>query len=219
MRNYFKYFLLSLVFSGYFSANAAPVDDFFGSVKTDDYSTVQKMLARGFDPNTKNADGQVLLYLAIREPAPNVAKTLMNSPKTNLNARNKTLETPLMIAALSGQNEFVDALIKRNGDVNSPGWTPLHYAATKGHIQVMKTLLDNYAYIDAQSPNKTTPLMMAAMYGTPEAVQLLLDEGADPLLKNEQNMTAVDFALKGGRQTIAESINAKIKSKQPKGIW
>ena len=56
-------------------------------------------------------------------------------------------------------------------DVNKPGWTPLHYAATHGHLAIMDLLLEEHAYIDAESPNGTTPLMMAAHYGTPAAVK------------------------------------------------
>jgi len=41
----------------------------------------------------------------------------------------------------------------------------------------MMLLLDEHAYIDAASPNGTTPLMMAAHYGTPSAVKLLLEAG------------------------------------------
>jgi uncharacterized protein len=41
--------------------------------------------------------------------------------------------------------------------------------------------------------------MMAAQYGTPEAVKLLLQEGADPIVKNQQGLTAVDFAKLGNR--------------------
>ena len=45
---------------------------------------------------------------------------------------------------------------------------------------MMRLLLEESAYIDATSPNGTTPLMMAARYGSPEAVKLLLEEGAEP---------------------------------------
>ena len=85
-----------------------------------------------------------------------------------------------MMAAFKGHKELVRKLIARDADVNKTGWTPLHYAATSGHLEVMLILLDEHAYIDAESPNKTTPLMMAAKYGTTEAVRLLLEAGADP---------------------------------------
>ncbi|MFX8242841.1 ankyrin repeat domain-containing protein, partial [Acinetobacter baumannii] len=79
-------------------------------------------------------------------------------------------------------------------EVNKTGWTALHYAATNGHDNVVKYLLDHAAYIDAESPNATTPLMMAAMNGHITTVKLLLDEGADMNLRNQQKMDVIDFA-------------------------
>jgi len=60
---------------------------------------------------------------------------------------------------------------------------------------------------------------MAAMYGTPAAVKLLLEEGADPQLKNQQGLTALQFAQRANRQDAAELIAAAIRSKRPAGQW
>ena len=133
--------------------------------------------------------------------------------------RTTTDESPLMFAALNGLLDLSKALIAKGADVNKTGWTPLHYAATRGHLPVMSLLLDNHAYIDASSPNNTTPLMMAAFYGTPFAVKLLLEAGADPLIKNDQGLSAIDFAHKNSRADSAEIVAAFVRAKQPKGKW
>ena len=143
----------------------------------------------------------------------------MNWEKTAVESRNAADESPLMLASLKGLLPVVVQLIERGADVNKPGWAPLHYAATKGHLEVMKVLLENHAYIDAASPNGSTPLMMAAMYGTPSAVKLLLEAGADPSLKNIQGLTAIDFAQRDKRLESAELIAAFVRAQQPKGKW
>ena len=77
---------------------------------------------------------------------------------------------------------------------------------------MMHLLIDNDAYIDAESPNGTTPLMMAAYYASPSAVKLMLEEGADPLLKNQDGMTALDLAIAKDKTLSAQYIRAFIES-------
>ena len=84
---------------------------------------------------------------------------------------------------------------------------------------MVRLLLEHHAYIDAESPNGTTPLMMAAHYGDPGVVKLLLEEGADPMLRNQQGLTAIDFAHRANRAESAEIIAAFVRARQPKGKW
>ncbi len=176
-------------------------------------------MQRGFDPNTPNPAGEHGLMLALRSPAPKVIAVLLAWSKTNVEVRNRQDESPLMIASIKGMTEIVSQLLDKDADVNKPGWTPLHYAATAGHLQIMNLLLEHHAYIDAASPNGSTPLMMAAMYGTPSAVKLLLEAGADPLLKNDLGLTAIDFAQRANRQESADIIAAFVRARQPRGQW
>jgi ankyrin repeat protein len=219
MRNYLRYLLYLFVFIGFSSTQAGSYDDFFIAIKRDDAATITQLLQRGFDPGTPDPSGQPALLVAVKEPSINAAKALIAWPKTKVEVRNAADESPLMLASLKGLDDVVAALIKRGADVNKTGWTPLHYAATHGHLNVMKQLLEAHAYIDAESPNGTTPLMMAAHYGTPAAVKLLLESGADTTLKNQQNLTAVDFARRNNRTESADLILASVRSKQPRGTW
>jgi hypothetical protein len=54
--------------------------------------------------------------------------------------------------------------------------------------------------------------MMAAEYGTPQAVKLLLNSGADPLAKNSLGLTAIDFATRAERPDAVQLIKAFIKA-------
>ena len=202
---------------------AGAYEDFFVAVLRDDGDAITALLRRGFDPNTRDPKGQVGLMIALQNDANKAVAALLASRRLNVEARNAKDESPLMMAAIKGDVEAVKALIARDADVNKTGWTPLHYAASSGspqHAVIISLLLENHAYIDAASPNGTTPLMMAAHYGSSEAVQLLLDEGADPTLKNQLGLTAADFALRVSRTESAERIAAAIRTRQPnRGKW
>ncbi len=220
MRNYFKYLAYLIVFIGFSTANAGSFEDYFTAVAKDDPRTVQNLLRRGFDPNTVNEKGLTGVFLAVRLPSPKVLDVLLAAPKIKVETRNEKDESPLMLAALAGDVATCQKLIAKDADVNKTGWAPLHYAATNGHVAVMQLLLDENAYIDAESPNKTTPLMMAASYGTTESVKFLLEAGADPTLKNELNLSALDFAKKASRPDAIELIGTAIRKRGVKqGTW
>jgi uncharacterized protein len=219
MRNHMKKALYLFVLVWCSWAAAGSYEDFFAAVKQDDADTVRTLLQRGFDPDTLDPKGLSGLYLAIREPSPKVAQVLIAWPKTNVEIRTDHDESPLMMACLKGELAVARKLIERGADVNKPGWTPLHYAATNGHLEIMELLFANNAYIDAESPNGTTPLMMAAQYASAAAVKRLLDEGADPTLKNQLGLSAIDFAFRAGRTEAAGLIAQAVRSTKPKGTW
>jgi uncharacterized protein len=198
---------------------AGPYEDYFRAIKADDTRALTTLLFRGMDPNAVDPDGMPGLVLAVRDGSFKVVDLLLAQNKTQIEIRTKQDESALMMAALNGHEQLVRTLIAKGADVNKTGWTPLHYAATNGHLNVIKLLLDRSAYIDAESPNKSTPLMMAALYGTVEAVTLLIKEGADILLQNELGLSALDFAKRGNRSDTIDLLTKTIAAKRPKGSW
>ena len=199
----------------------ANTDEFFRAIRQDNDAAVRSLLARGFNPNTKDEKGTPGLVVALQEGALRVASLLIDSPRLVPETRNAADESPLMMAALKGHAELARRLIARDADVNKPGWTPLHYAATKGHLKMMDLLLEHYAFIDAQAPNGNTPLMMAAYFGTPEAVKLLIEQGADVKMTNQSGKTALDFAQMAKHRNSAELITEALRRSQgvPRGQW
>ncbi len=196
MRFYFKYIIYLFVLIGFNLSFAGSYEDFFKAIELDQPEIVSGLLARGFDPNSPSNQGMPALLLAYQKKAVKVLDVLIAAKPTNLNVVNSNGENLLMLAAINNQLALVEQLIEKGTDINKPGWTALHYAASKGHIEMIRLLLDNQAYIDAESPNGTTPLMMAARYGSPKAVKLLLEEGADPRIRNQAGYDALQMAQK-----------------------
>lgn len=203
---------ISLLASFPMLAHAGAYEDYFEAVKTDDAATVTALLQRGFDPNTVEAErGDTGLILALREKAMKVFAVMLKARGTDINVKVNNGDTALMIAAYTANKAAVEALLAKGAAVNKSGWTPLHYAAAAGDTDIVKMLLNKSAALDASSPNKTTPVMMAARGGHIYAVKMLLDAGADATLKNDVGMTAMDFARQNGNTDIMEGLAYRLK--------
>lgn len=204
-------------------AQAGAWEDFFQAIELDDDHAVAALLRRGFDPNARDARRQPAITVALFKDSNKAAAVLLASRKLDVNAPNAKGESPLMMAALRGNLQAARTLIARDADVNKTGWTPLHYAAssTSDKAQAMvHLLLEHSAYIDAGSPNGSTPLMMAAEFGQIDVARLLLQEGADPTIKNQQGRTALDFARRAERDGLAADIVRAMQQQRPnKGQW
>lgn len=187
-------------------ANATPSEDFFNAVNRGDGRSITSLIERGVDPNIADSKGQTALVLALRDDSPGAVEALLAQPKVDVGAANGSGETPLMMAALKGRLDAMKALMDRGAAVNRPGWTPLHYAASGPDPKAVALLLDRGADIEALSPNRTTPLMMAARYGALDSADLLLGRGASVKPRNDQGLGAVDFARTAGRDKLVAKL-------------
>lgn len=194
------------------AADAASSVDFFRAVGVDNAGGAKRELERGLSPNAVGEQGQNALFLAIRDDSPRIQDLLLGWPGIDLNRANKAGETPLMIAALRGNLAMMKLLLARGVPPHQDGWAPIHYAATGPEMMAVALLLERGVPVDAPSPNGSTPLMMAARYGTEAAVELLLTKGADPVRRNDRQMTALDFARGADRDWMVrklEKVGAK----------
>ncbi len=191
-----------------YSVQAGTYEDYFKAVQVDDAGTINSLLARGFDVNSRTDKGQTALFLAMRDGSLRVVDTLLARPELQVDARNEAGETALMMAAMRGQLPWMQRLLERGAQVDGEGWTALHYAATGPETRAVQLMLERGARVDARSPNGSTPLMMAARYGAESSVNLLLKRGADVRLTNERGLDAAEFARLGGRDKLADRLAA-----------
>ena len=201
-------------------------DDYSRALVSDNASLMVDLIFKGFDPNTKDSRGRPGLVSALHQDSLKVFDVLLKAPKIDLNAASAQNETALMMTCIKGHLDLTKDLIKRGADVNREGWTPLHYAVsadTPKSLDIVKLLLEEHAYIDAASPNGSTPLMLAAQYSSEDTVNLLLQEGADVTLRNQRGLTAVDFAKLVDRQYMVKILNKALQTErrtQPsRGSW
>ena len=191
--------LAGVVLSGFAGLVLAdPYKDFFRAIELNDAEKIRLLLLRGVSPNSPDPElGPAIVYAA-KSKSFDALAALLENPATDVNVFNGAGESALMFACLFGELGAVKRLIGRGAEVNHPGWTPLHYAASTGQIAVIEYLLSQYAYIDAASENGTTPLMMAARDKQLGVARLLVREGADPSLRNEAGLGASEYLLRVG---------------------
>lgn len=197
------------------SATAGQVRDFFRAVQMDDARTVQALLPV-VDPNGLNPlGGEPALVVAVREGSMNVLKVLLAHPGIQVDATAMNGNTALMMAAYKRNAAAVEALLAKGAAADRPGWTALHYAAASGDDAIAALLLKHGARIDAVSPPASgayTPLMMAAREGHEDSALFLLGQGANPMLKNGEGLTAAQIAERADHKSIASAIQARLRA-------
>ncbi len=136
-----------------------------------------------------------------------VQKAISNG--ANVNAKDNDGRTTLMYAALNGQADVAEVLLKHGADLNAkrPYYdceTALMDAAREGHADVAEILLKHGADVNAKDVFDRTALMWAARKGHADVAEILLEHGADVNAKAIYKNTALMDAAEYGHAEVAE---------------
>uniref|UniRef100_A0A8C6TUZ4 Ankyrin repeat domain 27 (VPS9 domain) n=1 Tax=Neogobius melanostomus TaxID=47308 RepID=A0A8C6TUZ4_9GOBI len=118
--------------------------------------------------------------------------------------------TPLHVAAICGQAQLIDLLVKKGAPVNATDYhalTPLHLACQKGYQGVSLLLLHYKANPNAQDNNGNTPLHLACMYGHEDCVKALVYFDCHSCrldVQNDKGDTALHMASRWGYEGIIQ---------------
>lgn len=180
------------------------------AVEAGQTETVRLLLERGADPaqtTPLRANGMNAFHMAAAGESIPVLDLLLAHPQAarmnDFCDHGKTRADAFRLALKSGHAPVVRRLIEYGVDVNrrdSEGHTPLHWLllhrSTRAEaLPMIRLLLKNGADGDkAVNLWGETPLMVAAKADFPEALQLLLDQGADATRRSNFMETALHFA-------------------------
>ncbi len=144
------------------------------------------------------------------------------------------LNEDLFEAVKKGDKKKVVELIKKGADVNakikapsySEGWTPLHFAAQWGDMEIIRLLISKKADVNALSKGLAPlrPLHASAYSGHYKASQFLLANGANVDALDGYGRTPLHGVAYGKNIKIAKlliekgaNVNAKVPSGELKG--
>lgn len=134
----------------------------------------------------------------------------------DVNSRNPSGGTALMIAAKRGHLRAVQSLLQSGANPNivihgAQAYQALNTAAQEGHNQIVAALLDYEAAINAETRSGETALISAAFFGRNSIVQLSRG-GADPY-KTVMGMLASDWERENGH-VQCESPRSSTRTKE-----
>ncbi|CAH3150812.1 unnamed protein product [Porites lobata] len=173
-------------------------------------NAVTFLIRNGADVDLQDQNyGETALFCAVRgfDASCEVLNCLTKNG-ADINASSKRMLTPLMIAAKMGCINAVTFLMECGAIVDlqdKDGKTALHYAVHAlhhacrfhGSCEILSCLIETGADVNARAKNKSTPLMMACEYGHLNAVTFLTEHGAHAGLRDEDDKTALHYAVCG----------------------
>ena len=178
--------------------------------------------------NTQNSNGKTALYLACEVGNSKIVSILLNA-SADLNILSVDEETALFVENIvkllcqsnpayvakqlydycySGDRKAVTFLLRCGADpsvAQEDGWTPLIVASSKGHTEIVTTLLESeHNIINAQAGTGITALYIACQYGFYDVASILLNAKAESNFQTAKQRTPLTIASKKGYTNIVQ---------------
>lgn len=185
---------------------------FFRAIYDNDTASMDSLLAKGFDINTMNENGENAVNVAIASGSYYVLQYLIDNG-ANLNSTSDTGIPPLSQAVLEYNKQAIDILLNsKKVDmyyVWGEMWTgsPLYIACSKANVYALEKMVEHGADLNYDfSEYNALPLMHYALSYKQfiknedyrELIAFLILNKADINAKNNQGQTPLMVALKNG---------------------
>lgn len=187
-------------------------DQLFDAVNKKQAATVAALVKQGAAVNAQDGSGRTPTMVATYNNDYATAKVLIEAG-ADVNIRDNMLNNPFLYAGAEGYLDILKLTVEAKADptlLNRYGGTALIPAGEHGHIEVIKYLLENTKVDINHINNLGYTAMLEAITmnnGGPrqqQAVQLLVDHGANVNIADKNGVTPLRHARAMGYTEIAQ---------------
>lgn len=200
------------------------------AAEINDSSKFNLLLQHGADPfalvNKYIYPQYDVLYVALKNDADNVLKTIINQKLFDLNKRYSDCESPIYTCARENSPKTMKLLIENGANIHVidecqgvKGHSPLAWAAMERSYDACKVLIENGADVNRIEDNMHSVLGITCLTyeneGSFDIIKLLVENGADVNQANDLNFTplmmcafidnvkCIEFLVKNGAELNA----------------
>ncbi|XP_052262259.1 ankyrin repeat domain-containing protein 17-like isoform X2 [Dreissena polymorpha] len=167
---------------------------------------VRLLIIHSADVNAQSSAGNTPLHYAACGGYEDVVQVLIEAG-ANVEQHNENGHTPLMEAASAGHVGVAAILLNNGAGINTHSnefkESALTLACYKGHLEMVKFLLEAGADQEHKTDEMHTALMEASMDGHVEVARLLLDSGAQVNMPADSFESPLTLAACGGHVELA----------------
>jgi uncharacterized protein len=197
------------------AALLAAEQTFLAAVKDRDADTVRSMLAAqpslAMTKNEKGNSAVTLALFALKKGEESFPDPATNATLQAILERKPQLD--IFETAAVGTPQQLETMLRADPDTlkrMKNGWTLLHLAAYGGNTANTELLIRRGADINARAKSRfrNTPLQAALLSGQYATAKILLESGADALVRQAEGITPMHEAAQLGRADIVELLLA-----------
>ncbi|KAL3873336.1 hypothetical protein ACJMK2_036468 [Sinanodonta woodiana] len=166
---------------------------------------LKKLLDAGADVTVKDEEGKTALHYCADNLETQCAEMLLDANITLLNIQDEQMYTPMHMAVLAGNENFLKLLIERGADIHCLDenyHTLVHLATASGHPKILEILIQHEADLSSADNYNAYPIHYAAQL-TSTTPGISDPKAGEKILKRLLDAgVAHDVVDSGGRQPL-----------------
>ncbi|XP_058477250.1 ankyrin repeat and SOCS box protein 3-like isoform X2 [Solea solea] len=156
--------------------------------------------------NSLTHEGESACFLAAQLGHLSVLRLLLKA-HADIDQQTNDGSCPLFAAVDAGHAEVVELLVSEGAEVNGTHtascWTCLHQAVYKGHSEIVRILV-GVCDLEALDDHRITPVFVAAQYGRPDCLRILINAGANVNVQVSDLATPLLIACQEGHGSCVD---------------